>query len=918
MEFKFDANQEYQLTAIDAVVSLFNGQPHMEAVITFGTEVILPEHAYQTDLPLPADRPKQMALSAGLAAVPNQIELTPEEILRNLRDLQEANGIEPDAELKYIAGEIETAEGKAEARFPNFSVEMETGTGKTYVYIRTVLELYQRYGMRKFIVVVPSIAVREGVLKSLKVTSRHLKELYSNPTYRFYVYDSASLSQVRGFATSSGVEIMVMTLDSFNKAVKEDGAGGNVIFKSTDKLSGEKPIHLIQNTRPILILDEPQNMESEKSVEALKVLNPLCALRYSATHRNPYNVVYRLSPFDAYRQNIVKRIEVASVVKTDDANQAFMRLESVKTLKNTITAKLTAHKLMKDGTVKETSFTLKPDSDLAELTNLPQYAGLTVEEIDVVGQRVLFTNGVELTAGEAQGADKDAIFEAQIRYTVEEHMRKAKRFRDAGIKVLSLFFIDHVDNYVLEDGLIKKLFDKAYLALRDKHPEWKQWEPDEVRAAYFAQRKVKGTTEAVDTTGKSAADAYAYDLIMKDKERLLSFESPVAFIFSHSALREGWDNPNVFQICTLNQTASEIKKRQEVGRGIRLAVNQTGERVHEEAVNVLTVVANESYEQYVASLQSEIEAEYGASGVPPKPPRAERVTVRLNKKYLLSDDFKNLWEKIKHKTRYSVKIDTDKLVGDVLAELDKAVISKPRVEIRKADVTVDKEEAFKALLKTGAKTLIDLSGKYPLPNLVELLLHQLEHTSPPVRLTRATLARIVRETKRKADAALNPQEFVRVATDILKDKLAESLIDGIEYEKMNAWYEMSQFEDFESWREHLVPAKHSVYDATPFDSEIEQKFAEGLEAREDVRLYVKLPSWFTVPTPVGEYNPDWAIVMNSEDEGKPVLYLVRETKGTTNPCDLRPDEKRKIICGKKHFKDALAIDYKVVAKASEV
>lgn len=893
MEIKFDANQEYQLTAIDAVVGLLNGQPRTE-----------PE--------------MELSLGAGLAAVANQSELQPEDILRNLREVQEANGIEPDAELKLITGEIETAEGKAEASFPNFSVEMETGTGKTYVYIRTVLELYQRYGLRKFIVVVPSLAVREGVLKSLKITERHLKELYGNPAYSYYVYDSASLSQVRSFALSSGIQIMVMTLDSFNKAVKEDGAGGNVIFKSTDKLSGEKPIHLIQNTRPILILDEPQNMESEKSVEALKVLNPLFALRYSATHRNPYNVVYRLTPFDACRQNLVKRIEVASVIKADDANQAFMRLESVKTQKNTITAKLTAGKLMKDGTVKETSFTLKPDSDLAELTSLPQYAGFTVEEIDVAGQRVLFANGVELTAGEAQGADKDAIFEAQIRYTVEEHLRKAKRFRDTGIKVLSLFFIDRVDNYALEDGLIKKLFDKAYLELRAKYPEWKQLEPDEVRAAYFAQRKVKGATEAVDTTGKSAADADAYDLIMKDKERLLSFESPVAFIFSHSALREGWDNPNVFQICTLNQTASEIKKRQEVGRGIRLAVNQTGERVHEEAVNVLTVVANESYEQYVASLQSEIEAEYGASGVPPKPPRAERVTVRLNKKYLLSDDFKNLWEKIKHKTRYAVKIDTNKLVAAVLADLDKAVISKPRVEIIKADVNVGEEEAFKAMQKSGAKTLIDLSGKYPLPNLVELLMHQLEHTTPPVRLTRATLARIVRETKRKPDAALNPQEFVRVATDILKDKLAESLIDGIEYEKLNAWYEMTQFEDFESWKEHLVPAKHSVYDATPFDSEIEQQFAEGLEAREDVRLYVKLPSWFTVPTPVGEYNPDWAIVMENEVEGKPVLYLVRETKGTLKLDDLRADEKRKIICGGKHFAGALGVDYRHLTSVAEL
>jgi len=395
----------------------------------------------------------------------------------------------------------------------------------------------------------------------------------------------------------------------------------------------------------------------------------------------------------------------------------------------------------------------------------------------------------------------------------------------------------------------------------------------------------------------------------------------VAFIFSHSALREGWDSPNVFQICTLNQTASDIKKRQEVGRGVRLAVNQSGERVHEEAVNVLTVVANESYEQYVATLQTEIEAEYGAAGVPPKPARAGRVTVRLRKEYLLKPEFKELWERIKHKTRYAVRIDTDKLLADVLADLDKAEISKPRVEIRKADVVLDEEDAFRAALKSGAKTLVDLSGRYPLPNLVDMLMHQLEHTSPPVRLTRKTLARIVRETKRKADAAVNPQEFVRVASDILKDKLAEHLMNGIEYEKIDAWYEMSQFEDFESWQEYLVPAtrdaKRCIYEASPCESQIERAFAQGLEDRDDVKLYVKLPGWFTVDTPVGKYNPDWAIVMQ-EEEGAPVLCLVRECKGTTKLDDLRPDERRKIECGEKHFAGTLGVSYRHITTASEL
>jgi type III restriction enzyme len=894
MQIKFDGNQEYQLTAIEAVAGLLDGQPRTEAEMEF-------------------------ALGAGLAAVANQLELTHEDLLRNLRQVQEASEIEPDAGLKLIEAEIETASGKTAVAFPNFSVEMETGTGKTYVYIRTALELHERFGLRKFIIVVPSIAVREGVLKTLKITEQHLKAIYGNPSYRYYNYDSASLGQVRNFALSSGIELMVMTLDSFNKAVREDGSKGNVIFQSKDQLQGERPIHLIQNTRPVLILDEPQNMESEKSVQALAVLNPLLALRYSATHRNPYNVVYRLTPFDAYRQSLVKRIEVASVIKADDANQAYLRLDSVSSQKTTITAKMAVQQLMKDGTAKEKALTIKPGDDLFELTKLEQYKGLEVDELDVAGQRVSFTNGREIKTGEAQGADKEAVFEAQIYYTTEEHMKKAKRWREAGIKVLSLFFIDKVDNYAADDGVIKRLFDKAFVELRDKYPDWKKLEPEQVRAAYFAQRKLKGgTIEATDTTGKSAADADAYDLIMKDKERLLSFETPVAFIFSHSALREGWDNPNVFQICTLNQTSSEMKKRQEVGRGVRLAVNQDGERVHEEAVNILTVVANESYEQYVATLQSEIEAEYGKEGTPPKPPRAERVQVKVRKEFLLKPEFKELWERIKHKTRYAVKIDSAALLTEVLTELDKAIIGKPRVEIRKAIVGLDSDDVFKAALNAGIKTLVDLSGRYPLPNLIDLMQHQLEHTTPPVRLTRKTLAQIVRQTSRSKDAVSNPQEFVRVAVDILKDKLAEHLITGIEYEKISEWYEMTQFTDFEGWRDYLEPSpKRGLYEAVAWDSEIEREFTKGLEAREDVLCYVKLPGWFTVDTPVGKYNPDWAIVMQEED-GKPILYLVRETKGTHKLDDLRPDERRKIICGGKHFKGALGVDYQVVTSADEL
>ena len=901
MQFKFDPNQDYQIRAIEAVANLLEGQPRVEVDLTF-------------------------ARGAGFAAVANRLDLDDEVLLKNLHIVQEQSGIPPDGALACIEETVETAAGSQDVRFPNFSVEMETGTGKTYVYLRTALELFRRYGLRKFIIVVPSVAIREGVLKTLRVTQAHLREFYGNTPYRYYVYDSDNLSQVRQFALSDGVELMVMTIDSFNKAT-------NVIRQTTDRLQGETPIHLVQATRPVLILDEPQNMESELRVRALSALDPLFALRYSATHRNPYNVVYRLTPFEAYRQGLVKRIEVASVVE-EDANQVFLRLDGIKTEKRTITARIALRKLMRDGTVKEQVVTVRPGDSLEEKAERTEYAGFEVDEINPGGGFVRFANNLELKIGESQGADKEAIFEAQIRYTLEEHFRKQAKLKEAGIKVLSLFFIDRVDNYAHEDGIIRRQFVKAFDEIKAKHADWENTDPEQVQAAYFAQRRRKGgAVDVLDSvSGKTKEDEAAYDLIMKDKERLLSFEEPVAFIFSHSALREGWDNPNVFQICTLNQTASEVKKRQEVGRGVRLAVDQTGDRVRDERINVLTVVANESYERYVERLQSEIEEEYGQEGLPPRPANARaRSVARLRKQYTLKPEFKELWERIKHKTRFAVKIDTERLLRDVVPEVNKAEIRPPRVTITKAQVHVAGEGVFKPLRMTADRTALYLTGRHPLPNLVEIMGNLMQHTTPPMRLTRGTLLQVFNRVQNKEAAMENPQEFASVAVRVIKDKLAEHLVNGIQYEKVNEWYEMTQFEaEIASWMDYLIPAAHSVYDHVVVDTQaedprqsIEGKFVEELERRDDVKLYLKLPSWFTVDTPVGPYNPDWAIVMEDRDEfgqptGEPLLYLVRETKGPNWKIDLRPEERRKIECGEKHFRGALGVDYKVVAKASEL
>jgi type III restriction enzyme len=919
----------------------------------------------------------QLRASNDIAAAANRLDLSEDELLTNLNAVQTRNSITPDQALQYITQTIGTVNGEREVRFANFSVEMETGTGKTYVYLRTILRLHERYGMRKFIIVVPSVAVREGVLKTLRVTDGHLRSLYDNLVYRFYEYDSENLTLVRQFAQSDGVEIMVMTIDSFNKAQ-------NILRQSDiDRFFGQTPIHLVQAARPILILDEPQNMESEKSIAALSLLHPLFALRYSATHRNPYNVVYRLTPAQAYRDGLVKKIEVDSVVQSNDANRPFLLVERIDTQKNKVTATIKVHKLLKSGQVKEQSIKVRPGDSLADKTSREAYAEYNVDEINPGGGFVRFMpSELELRQGEEVGTDKDAIFETQIRHTIEEHLRKALRLKARGIKVLSLFFIDRVENFTGEPddstdrkGMIRRLFDAAFDEIKKDYPDWKDIPAADVRAAYFASKKRKGGgVEWLDSSDgrDKKEDTVAYDLIMRDKESLLSFPAPdddeearrkkqVAFIFSHSALREGWDNPNVFQICTLNQTASQAKKRQEVGRGVRLAVNQAGDRVRDDQVNILTVIANETYAEYVKNYQGEIafeyrseiearygkpigdlsdderrsiEEEYGQGILPPPPRQAGRRKAKLNKQRVLSEEFKALWDRIKHKTRYEVKIDTDKLLAEVLPEIDRADIKPPRVTITKAQVSVTDDNCFTAMQLSGARTAMDLAGRYPLPNIIDVLSNLMEHTTPPVKVTRATLLELFKRLKNRKSILDNPHDWAAAAARILKEKLADHVVFGIRYEKTGEWFAMEQIldaEEVEMFAKYLVTpddAKgQTIYDVVPCDSSIEQQFVKDLEARRDVKMYVKLPKWFTVPTPVGFYEPDWAVVLDPPDgDGKPVLYFIAETKESAHLGTLRNNARRKIECaaahfGSKQFKKQGALDgveYKVVATAGEL
>jgi type III restriction enzyme len=948
MEIKFDSQLDHQVAAVEAVADLFIGQRRNEIAPIF-----------------------QSLTNGGVAAVANQISLDEDTLLTNLQAVQARNLVDsagnplrpPDAELLTLAGQVTAPEGPQSHHFYNFSVEMETGTGKTYVYIRTALELFRRYGFRKFIIVVPSVAIREGVLKTFQMTRRHFATMFGNIPYRYAAYDSANLSQVRQFALSDSAEFLIMTLAAFNKA------DVNVVYQSRDQLQGETPIHLLQAARPILILDEPQNMESEGSVAALAGLMPLFALRYSATHRHLYNLVYRLTPRDAYRQGLVKKIEVAAVVSENNINRPYIFLSSVDSQKNRVTARMTIHKLFRSGQIKESAVTVRAEDTLREKSGeRPEYDGYMIEEINVGLRWVRFTNGQTIRVGEEIGADKEAVFQAQIQTTVEEHLRRQGALRAAGIKVLSLFFIDRVDNYQGEEALIRRLFDRTFESLKATEPAWKKRSAEEVRAAYFAQKRSRdGSVELLDTkTGEAQTDRDAYDLIMRDKERLLSLDEPVSFIFSHSALREGWDNPNVFQICTLNQSVSDIRKRQEIGRGVRICVNQHGERVYHDGVNVLTVIANESYETFVQQYQSEIDAAYreqiekrfGKSierlspgeraavekelqiALPPPPKNArERVFPSLERAvrrsplakqehqladgntYELPVEFVQLWEQINHKTRYRVNIDSQKLISDVIAELRHRPIPRPHVSMKKARVEVDLAGDFQALQTSMARTLNDLRGNYPLPNVVEIMMNLMAHTSPPMRLTRATLLEIVKCAPDPEAVIENPNGFATTAVQVIKEKLADQLIDGIVYRPTGEFYELSRFEPtLSSYREYAVPATKSLYDQIVCDSQVEKDFVIGLENMEDIKFFVKLPDWFKVETPIGGYNPDWAVVR--PDPNKPdqnLLYLVAETKGQTDVSKLQyVHEPRKIKCGRAHFDGALRVPYRVLASVADL
>ena len=882
MKLHFEFNLQYQLDAISSVIRLFEGQPIDYSTLEFGVK-------------------EDNALNF-IDGIANRLILSEDQILNNLQIVQSENQIPIS---KFLEG-------------MNFSVEMETGTGKTYVYLRTIYELYKQYAFKKFVIVVPSVAIREGVLKNLEITHEHFQNLYDNVPVNFRVYDSTKISSLRGFATGNNIEIIIINIDSFAK-------DENIINKPNDRLNGQIPVEFIRAANPIVIVDEPQNMETDKRKKAIENLQPLFTLRYSATHRNLYNLVYSLNPVRAYDLGLVKQIEVDSVIEENSSNDAFISVENITAAKTKVTAKISININTRNGVSKK-AVNVRAGDDLYILSNEREVYrnGYIIEEIDAANGCITLSNGNILYKGAVQGILTDELMKFQMRKTIEEHLKKELKLKPKGIKVLSLFFIDRVANYkeYLPDGnssqgKFARWFEEIYADLISK-PVFRSlddYQIQEIHKAYFSQDK-KGKLK--DTSGETQADDDTYSLIMKEKEKLLNVNNPLRFIFSHSALREGWDNPNVFQICTLNETKSDMKKRQEIGRGLRLAVDAEGRRIYDPNINRLTVVANESYSDFAKALQQEIEEDCGVAFEGRIKNKRERTAVKYRKGFEADPKFLEIWERINKKTTYRVYFDTPQLI----LTASKAIKDLPAIlppSIRSTKVNVFMTDSGVGTSYLGDKVEHYGNFKWAIPDVLGYIQSKTE-------LTRSTLLQILERSGRINDILVNPQLFMDLCAQTIQRVLSDLMIDGIKYQKIvNSEYEMRLFEEQEleiylnDFSLKVSDTSKTLYEEyIPLDSTVENRFAKDCESSEQVKFYFKLPRWFTIPTPIGSYNPDWAIVF----EGNTKVYFVAETKDTgTKSVDLsklHKSEQLKIKCGKAHFKQFDDVKYKVVNKLGEL
>ena len=963
MKFQFEPDLDYQHDAIAAVCDLFRGQ-----------EVCRSEFAVAHRL----DETGTPGLEESARGVGNRLTLVDETILSNLRQIQLRNRLSPAPDLDSL----------------DFTVEMETGTGKTYVYLRTIFELNQRYGFTKFAIVVPSVAIKEGVNKSLEMMGEHFRALYAGVPFEHFIYDSAKLGQVRNFATSPQIQIMVMTVGAINKR------DINTIYQDNEKTGGDAPIDLVQATNPIIIVDEPQSVDGGlegRGREALGRMNPLCTLRYSATHADKYHMVYRLDAVDAYEQKLVKQIEVAAGTIVDDHNRPYVRLLSTRRQRSVISAKVEIDVATPSGRVQRQEIFVQDGEDLQLRTRREIYRDHYIGEITVGrGNESLELrlpgNERWLTPGEAYGAvEQSDVHREMIRKAIREHLDKEKRLHPQGIKVLTLFFIDKVANYRNYDadgnpvkGQFAVIFEEEYRRSAS-HRDYRTLfdgvddlgdAAERAHEGYFSIDRRGGWTDTAENNQTNRDNAErAYNLIMRHKEKLLSFDEPLKFIFSHSALREGWDNPNVFQICALRDIQTERERRQTIGRGLRLCVNQDGERQRGFEMNTLTVIAQESYEDFAENLQREIEEETGirfgvveehqfalvvdengpngrmgvekskelrrylvtngylnlegkvtdalrealqnntlalpdefepmreaitealrkATGRIEIKNAAERRTVQPREAVLDSEDFKALWERIKYHTTYRVRFDNDNLLKECAEALsDAPFIPSARLQWNTAGMRLEQGGVQSRLLETGAPVRLR-SDDVELPDLLTELQDR-------TQLTRRSIARILSDSGRLDGFRINPQKFIEMAAEAINRCKRSSLVDGVKYRRLGDEHYYAQELFVKEELGHLnkmIKSKRSPYDYVKWDSTNERNFADQLELSDAVRVYAKLPSWFKVPTPLGTYNPDWAVLIKNDDHER--LYFVAETKGTSSSEQLRHTELAKVNCGRKHF-----------------
>lgn len=1013
MKFNFKI-QQYQTDAVDAVVKVFNGQGYHDKIKYVRDLGKIKSNGTQMTLNLNNDEAGYCDPSDDTGYKNELIELSDEQLLKNIQTIQKQNNIKTSASLVKDLGKC------------SLDIEMETGTGKTYVYIKTMFELNKRYGWSKFIVVVPSIAIREGVKKSFDITADHFMEYY-HKKIRPFVYNSSRLNELDNFSSSSGINVMIINTQAFAASLKEGGRSkeSRIIYSKRDEFASRRPIDVIKANRPIIILDEPQKMGGDVTQKALKNFNPLFTLNYSATHKKQHNLIYVLDALDAFNKKLVKKIEVKGFeVKNFRGTDSYLYLEQiVLSSKKPPMAKIELE-IGYNKSINREPRTLGVGDDLYYISQeMEQYKGYTISEIDPLKGTVTFTNGEVIKAGDVVGdVSENDMRRIQIRETILSHFEKEEKLYNMGIKCLSLFFIDEVAKYRQYDengnevlGEYGKMFEQEYInvlndyvtLLDTPYQEYLKSTCSDVSSVHKGYFSIDKKGHAIDSKLKRGSefsdDISAYDLILKNKERLLSFEEPTRFIFSHSALREGWDNPNVFQICTLKHSDSNTAKRQEVGRGLRLCVNQGGNRMDIQAlgesihdINTLTVVASESYKTFVTDLQSDIKtvlydrpteatSEYfkgkyvkvdgeptliddktandiefyliqngyvdmdrkvtdkyredikngTVADLPEKlKPMAEGIHMLIQSVYddsvlkdMFSDgheskvkdnplnenfakkEFQALWREINHKYAYTVEFDSNELIKKSIEHInDKLFISELQYT---TTIGRQKSEINEYELSRGDSFVRESSGTYTLKHaeVSQIKYDLIGKIAEATTLTRKTISKILQGIRidKLYMFQNNPEEFITKVSRLINEQKATMIVEHISYDTIEGEYDSTIFtaeKNTQSFEKAFL-AKKAIQDYVFTDDvaekSIERKFAEDLDAAEEVCVYAKLPRTFQIPTPVGNYFPDWAIAFY---EGKVKhIFFVAETKGTMESLELRPIEQAKISCAKKLFNE---------------